>query len=560
MRIFKSIFLITFLLSTYLSADDSSCTISDEDCLSIIDLQGHPNSIVGGMVNVITGNLVDFEQDFTGVGANPIHVQRSYNSSNKKKGTLCHAWNHHFLQRLTYSEGEKEVNAFFEDRGSQLAFKRKINSSKALKLDKDILKWGVTNGTRGVLSGRSNIQNRTITHKAGAKRADVWMETGEQVVFKREKEHSDGRIVFLAKEFLFPNGNRFDYTYHGETRVDLIKSVGSQGQILDRVKVFDYNPVTHISCGNEKSIWYRHEKLKSGTYLKEVSRPTAPDLYYDYAKIGSSSLECMVKKAWPEGRFIQMDYYADLQTKNGVTIWSKKDARFGRVCQLSAPVGEDDTPKPTFQFIYAMKDYKKKDKPVAGRTDVIDALGFKKAYNYDWEHRLMGIDEYDDEGECYRKERFIWGGSGDKTFLAARTLKDAADNIVLCRKWQYDKAGNMLEEVLYGNLSGDCQVYPEVAVNGTVTENGCEKYIKKFTYTADNYLASEDDGKVKISYAYWPGSDKVKMQYMIVDNAIIERAYYNYDANGVLIHQIIDDGRSNNIQDFTGVTQRLIQK
>jgi len=534
---------------------------------TIIDLNGHPSGVVGGMVNVITGNLVDSEIDHAGVGPNPINIKRYYNSSNKDKGTLCYGWEHNLHQEITFGKDEYDTTALVYDRGSQIVFKGENKRKIQCKLDSDLIKWGITNGTSGIHSGRLDILNRIINYKELGKEAEMLLETGERVNYKRKKNLSEGVGLYLADKLFFPNGCRFEYFYDDNHKVQSIVSKGNSGLILDEASIhypsdFKYRLFCNIHCGKGKLIHYRFKRMSNNSnryQLYDVIRPNAPDLRYQYADLDDKGRELMSRKCWPEGRFIQMEYYKKERVSNGIRIESSKDARSGRVSGLIAPLGDDDSSIPSHKFFYFLNKDKKSKKPIGGKTEVIDALGNKKIYHFSAEHRLCRIEEFDRSGVLYREEEMTWGGK-EGTYLKARVLKDASGAIIMSRSWKYDITGNMVEEVLAGNLSGSCAETPELSAIGSLKENGCEKYVKRFTYTANNFLASEDDGRTKICYEYWPERDKVKIQYRMEGDSIVERAFFSYDSNGAMILEIIDDGSSKDIDDISDVTEKHIKK
>ncbi|MFQ5728827.1 MAG: DUF6531 domain-containing protein, partial [Waddliaceae bacterium] len=542
---------------------------------SIIDLQGHPSGIVGEMVNVITGHLVDGEVDSAGVGPKPITIQRYYNSGSSQRGTLCDGWDLNLHQDITFSKKDARVFAIVSDRGSQFLFTDRSGGRRfSCKIDTDLLKWGVTNGTNGVFSGRTNITNRRISYHLGEKHAYMRMETGEEVVFLRKKQVSDNVFWYAAAHSNFPDGCTFDYGYDSHKQLVSIFSRGKSKALLDKTsftypKDFRKTPVWKLQTYTGESVEYHFQRMNSTRdkhhryMLAEVKRSNAPDLKFKYrANLSKSNgAERLIEKQWPQGRFIQMEYYEAGKIINGIHITSKKDSRVGRVSALYAPAGVDNKPVATHTFFYFLDKDKKSGKPIGGKTEVVDALGNKKVFHFSSEHRLTRIEEFGRSGALYRRERFFWGskGGGDYTCLRARVLEDGENKIRMYRGWSYDTRGNIVKEILAGNLTGKGTVLPQVNKQGILVENGCEKYVTQFSYTEQNLLASEDDGEVVVSYLYWNGTDKVQLRLLSHRGHIKERTYCEYDSNGVLIKEIVDDGNSKEIKNLAGVTERRIR-
>ncbi|PJD94162.1 MAG: hypothetical protein CK425_11840 [Parachlamydia sp.] len=74
-------------------------TESSETRITQSNLTSVPNAFVG-MVNVITGDLVDQEIDQVIPGPNPIIIERSYSSSFASEGTLEYAWDLNHSMRV----------------------------------------------------------------------------------------------------------------------------------------------------------------------------------------------------------------------------------------------------------------------------------------------------------------------------------------------------------------------------------------------------------------------------------------------------------------------------
>lgn len=131
----------------------------------LLDILPEPSSIIGGAVNVITGNYVECECDLYLPSSNPFTVQRCFNSGSKIRGSLCHGWDLNLPSEVRILEtrgGEKKPHkAVVNDRGSRLLFHGK--KQKNLKLDSKQLKYGVTNCASGFIGSQTNIRNKKLT-------------------------------------------------------------------------------------------------------------------------------------------------------------------------------------------------------------------------------------------------------------------------------------------------------------------------------------------------------------------------------------------------------------
>ena len=242
-----------------------------------------------------------------------------------------------------------------------------------------------------------------------------------------------------------------------------------------------------------------------------------------------------------------------------IHINSRHDSRVSRVAALYAPLGADHSPVLAWKFEYDLEKDRRSSKPIGGNTTVTDALGHRKVYHFSGEHRLTAIDHCLDNGQLYRSEKMVWGTEGElNTLLLSRGLEDGSGNIVCCRKYTYDHHGNALEESLSGNLSGWCLGKPSLTGKDP---HDCDCYKKTYTYTQSGLTTSEDEGRKKITYQYWEGTDLIKMKLVHDEQGRIrERYYFEYDPNAVLVFERIDDGNSPDFQNWSGITEMRIQR
>ena len=157
------IFLVILSLVSVLHAGDDffkpSISTGGEN-FPIVNLEGEPSAIVGGCVNVITGDFVDMQQDVLIEGPEPLSLERSYCSSDPTNGGLSNGWhlNHQGLL-VKLSDATVWKGAF----GRELRYKKKEHK---LGLSQDMLKRGITNNAAGTISGRTNLKNSFLNRKA----------------------------------------------------------------------------------------------------------------------------------------------------------------------------------------------------------------------------------------------------------------------------------------------------------------------------------------------------------------------------------------------------------
>jgi hypothetical protein len=148
-----------------------------------------------------------------------------------------------------------------------------------------------------------------------------------------------------------------------------------------------------------------------------------------------------------------------------------------------------------------------------------------------------------------------WETEGaEKTFLQTRGITDPKYNLLIRRDYFYDDAGNVLANVVRGNLTG--------SLNTPVTWSRyweAEYHDVRYTYTSGGLVATEDDGRKKTFYQYVLGTNLLALKLVSDKSGICERFGYKYNKDGILIQEIVDDGNSRDIDKLTKVTERRIK-
>ena len=241
-----------------------------------------------------------------------------------------------------------------------------------------------------------------------------------------------------------------------------------------------------------------------------------------------------MKKSYPEDRFLSIKYYHS-----------------GRVHQLLAPVGADEHPVATHTFEY------KFDKNHS--TSVLDAHGHQTLYSYDKDHkRLNCITRFDKKKNIEVKVKLFWGAdqTPDEGNLVGRVFEENGKVHFFC-KYVYDSFGNIQEERLWGNLTG--KGIP-LTVDDLGTPKGGEVHTKStlFSQNSWNLPMEENDGRKTLIYTYYSQTNRLKSR-LTKSGQIVKREYFEYDDNGVVIKEIVDDGVNEPAHDLTGVTERHVK-
>ena len=173
----------------------------------------------------------------------------------------------------------------------------------------------------------------------------------------------------------------------------------------------------------------------------------------------------------------------------------------------------------------------------SSHTTVKDALGREKRYRFH-KRRLSEVEE------DHRTQNYSWDKLGQ---LTTHTLIDTRKNCLSKREYQYDEQGNIIQVTLTGTIT---QPKPEQ-----------DTYQIKYFYSKDgrNLLLKETHNHDKeYLYTYQPNTNLLTSKLTLVNQAIVEREFNDYDKNGILICKIIDDGSGESKDDLTQVTYRKI--
>lgn len=534
-----------------------------------------PLTLVNQCVNVISGDFIESQVDFEPHGIQPLALERSYRSSDQQLGSLYHGWHFNLFNELVMKKSERnnviDTYVTLNEGGYQAIFEshRMIYEfDKPLTISKEMLKKGVTNTTGEMLSGRTNCKNMMICKDTLGR---MVLTNGAGVTKYFPIENDITKPCRLTQENR-PNGNYLLYEYNGSL-LQFVSSRNIFGKLINSFLFqylpfdqFEKNPRLDVIAMDERKVRYYFQKMRDSKYfLSRVEKPEFPSESYFYTE--ANGFPQLQRKENSKGGFLQIGYYQLGQNPlygNTITINDENDLRFKRVRFLEAPVGRNNAPIVTHTFDYTINSEIKgaKRNILNGVTTVRNAYGVPTRYIYDSNQRLTTIEKCKRDNILYSRERFFWGDndSKDSTNLVSQTLAAEDDSLHVAKTFQYDEQGNVTEERLYGNLSGENQVGPLLLSGGIPSNNGCEYFKKEYYYSKDglNLLLYEGEGTQAISYVYKPGTELLLAKYKIYNNTIYERFFYEYNENAVLSKAIHDDGTALASENLFGVTERHI--
>lgn len=569
-----------------------SSVIANESNQSVplADTNGEPSGIVNGSVSVITGSYLDHEVDLVVPGSEPLTFSRSYCSNG---GALHDNWRHNHAGYINFwdephKKTEKDFYAFIMLNTDQFQsshhLHQRFESNQQFHYNFETMRStnvGYTNTGGELNCGTSNLRNMHIYHPASLGVADepiVTCGSGEMMKF------SNLYGPHLLANRYKPNGTEVHHTYfkdsefNNKIRPERVFMLDKAGVLKDEIrheylsrKLFEQNPSRKIHGINGQTVFVKFQGFdyggKTEYLISHVVRPELPDVSYEYELFRNDFLPRIIKKSYPKQRYLMIQYYKEgVNDVDGTIVGLCKDhGSTHRVMLQKAPVGWDDRPIVTYKYFY--KYFEKPKDGIAGSTDVIDAYGHKTTYAYDKEHRLVSITRYSGNHEknyaVYSIEKLVWGKDDQSHNLLCRTLSDNKGVCFYGKVNQYDRPGNVIETRLYGNLSGTSK---SIALDkdGIPISNSADCRIVRNTFCSSgkipNLVATQQEGNRKIAWIYLPDTNLPTAKYTYEDSMIKHREHYTYNANGLLIETISDDGSTGDRYNSTGVTYGFITR
>lgn len=559
MTLFPHWLLIIFSLCLYLP------TLS-ADQLQLISTESDPDAFIQNSVNVINGDYCESATDLVITGPDALVLQRFYSTKDTIEGVQGGGWKilpQRFLvigkdgsgKSCTVGKNRFEWTFAFtgERSGGILPYSGWRNTNG---LTKDPLKIDILNNAVGIvntysqeINGQTNHQNNLLHCKGdicelilgdGTKRIYQKVEQLSSLILGKDltplmAEQMIEPEFFLLIQEILPSGNQLFFSYDNTGHLTSIEmknksETKSFSWIHFNYELQENDCQVHIKTSDARELTY-HFALINGVYqLVHVKGSHCLPVAYEYNNT------TLVKKTLPEGRFIEIDY---------------QDSKVKFLKGLNSQTGKAEI---VHSFSYE-----------AGYTDVFNAIGIKTRYLYDKRSQLTAIERYDNNNQLYRLEKKFWGKSKlDAGLLLAKTIEDGSRNVHSYRSFQYDKSGNVIEERLYGNLTGKQDVSLQISSDGKILnfdEEECN--LKTFSYSTDGFNLLTKIGDCKGNqtiYTYKPGTNLLLRKSIYEKGTIKKRTFQHYNEDGVCIKIIEDDGCEEQESDLYRVTERHIKE
>ena len=518
-------------------------TALSADQLQFVSTESDPDAFIQNSVNLINGYYCECTTDLVITGPDALILQRFYSTKDAVTGTQAGTWRILPQRFLVIGKDSSEksctvgkdrfewASAFTGERsGGILPYSGWRNSNGSTK---DPLKIDVLNNAVGLvntyaqeINGQTNHQNNLL-HCKGAT-CELTLGDGTKRIYKRVNELPSQLLgeeltpimaaqvldpaYFLLIQEILPSGNRLLFSYDDAHHLIAMEMKNHAEKTLSWIhfsyEFGDNKSQAYIKTSDNRELTYG---FVAGQ-LTHISGSHSHPITYEYDG------NLLIKKALPEGRFVEIAYQE------------------GKVQSLKGPHAQSGGVETAHSFSYG-KDC----------TDVFDAIGTKTRYIYDERSQLTAIELYDHLGKLYRIEQKFWGKTkSDAGLLLAKAIGDGEGRVYSYRCFDYDKSGNVLEERLYGNLTGKREVSLQVSSDGKLLNPAEEEcHLKTFGYSTDgfNLLTKMGDCKGNQTlYSYKPGTNLLIRKLIYDKGTVKKRTFQSYNEDGVCIKVIEDDG------------------
>ncbi|HSW87022.1 MAG TPA: RHS repeat-associated core domain-containing protein [Rhabdochlamydiaceae bacterium] len=297
------------------------------------------------------------------------------------------------------------------------------------------------------------------------------------------------------------------------------------------------------TTSDNQTILYKGVNAKDRDYLADVlsNSRSRIEAGYEGGREGTGARVNEVKIAGKS--ILRSSYYVPPKEKDKKKRKKNKRTKtfdMDKVRQLQAPISPNGEMVPVATFSYS-----------DGLTEVRDVNNLLIKH-YHTSGKLDHVDYHDENDQLSSSLKLIWNGP----YLKAKIMLDNQRQPVLSKTFQYDEAGNVIEESFWGNLTGKA--------TGPFTHDdegrlqGAECYLKRYTYDSQFNvpLIEEEEGGVTYRYTYLPGTDLVMSKFTCDKGKVLLREFKYYNSDNLLVGEIRDDGSEKDLYDLTGVTIR----
>lgn len=504
-------------------------------------------------VNVISGNLNLCFEDVNIQGPIPLPIIRTYSSAGAlerspdnvdlllkafRKGWMYQGgWNllPHINLLVEPSYDRKQFKLYLPDSSGNL-----IAYSYSHKEGKDTIFFkAISSGYQiSQLSGRFNPQNTLIRLNLEHGIATVFLANGGISVYKGVRLHKPDpsfsilKCYYLLETETLPSQHKIHYHYDCYRNLYKIETTNPSGQkVYSSISfVFSKSDATlKVSTSDHKELCYRCIPFEKRDYINDVTSNCRLSEKVQFAP-GRRETGCRMTKLEIGGKEqFTVNYYA-ANNKKLEQRWIEKPnetpLHIDKVQSLQSSIGPNGEKITVAQFSYS-----------PNLTEVRDSENLLTRYHHDGK-KLLKIESYQKNDILFSYQQFYWKGSR----LCCKAMFDEQGRTLFAKTFAYDEFGNVIEEILWGQLTGGKS--SPLVINQEGAPAGGESYKKTYSYLKNFNLPlteTEEEGP-SYEYKYVPGTNLLASKFTKDKDRILRREFYFYDSDNLLVHEIVDNG------------------
>ncbi len=507
-----------------------------------------PLAIVRECVNVITGQFFQMEKDLEGTTIDPLHFIRYYDNQSRYESSMGLGFGSNFpFLASNIEEGSRHHYGLISTReNAYLLYRDKeAGPAKVCSIEPHLFEKGYTNSSQ--MNGKRNFINWKAIFRFKNRQPEWFLQLGDGTKryysipvkldkFFRSKVGCLTETAYLLEKEIKPNGNVLFYDYTHVGGKPLLKGIKTRNRTdsatLNQLN-FHYHKdgyTVEDACGNQVTYRSKQELLPHSTglgirnLLKTLLFEVNSSQRIEPTRYGMKSLLWSVNRIENGNQSIRIAY-----DNQGRVI-----SLFGRQKSLNEELLN--------RFEYH-----------SGSTVVFDALNQKTVYYFDGHQRIQRICYFDLSGNVVKEESFDWS---EKGWLKAKAI-GIGEQLSFLKTYQYDSFGNITNETLYGNLTGE---KPETFHVSDKEE--MDSYAISYRYSTDGFNLLKEkktDAGISQIYNYLEGTNLCTKILCYYDGRIQERNFRSYDENGEVASIIEDNGSSDDVRDLNQVTYRNLR-
>lgn len=578
--------LFCFLFTTpAYSAEEVDIISSTPDQIASL---AQENSLIGGVVSPLSGQLCLRQTDLVAKGAQDVILSRTFippyapfSFDDRDEWDLYYLIQHHrdnyrgwvYLPHL-YLQIKPRIGGgtfvrLIESSGVTLDF---IISDSRDSLEISTSKpkltslFGISNIAMDSPNGKYDARNTKISIEDNSNKVVVTSPDGTIRFYYREKGFLKPTYFTLLKEKL-PNGKILRYTYNKYNNPICIESMDPKERYVYASISIKKNSSTETNflTSTGQTAAYQYVKRSFHGSLKEKSGSEKSAFEYNIKSnpilTGAITPFYRHEKLAYNDRFLSTEYrgrgisfncryasvYGNLQADKQVSPQTNESANHNqvshyRIDKLSFPVGNNDSFHSVYKFSY--------DPPIPGEkggtTTVNNVDGSSLIYYFSKDLLMTKIQFYGTDEKLKKQKIFHWD---EDHRLTSIVIKNEAGVLFYKKNYVYDNYGNPIQETLIGNLTGE----------GTQESTTIKR---EFSQDGKHLLLKEENEEgLVFCFQYLPNTNLITAKFTQDGTRILKREFFEYDDCHNLIRKIVDNGSTksiNCVNNFAGVTQRTI--